>query len=455
MKLRKHMYTPMFVALVLCCNKALGVDITDWSGLNTTDNIKAISDITVSGTNGITLNSSNPQTIDGQNHSLTGGSEYYFTIQKANNLTIKNFGSISDGTSESNTFAYTDKNDNTIYKTIDKSVNSFSNIKNSSSKSIFYDPYSSSNSSTITFDNNVFANNSAYQGGVMSLSSVDNVKITNSIFYNNSAKTFGGALYINNAKSLDIESSEFLNNTTNGGDSAAAYIVMNSKDLVATIKDSIFENNNALNGNAMTGGALKVDKGVYNLDNLIFKGNNAASGAGVYISSYQNTTHITNSLFDSNTSTQWAGGAGYVPTNAVLTVDNTIFKNNKSTNGNDGGALEILDSAEIPYIKNSQFLNNEAGEDGGAINSSTALRFIENSTFDSNKSSSEIVYSTGGGGAIWWGLCTNYVISNKIPSVIYNSIFSNNSTNGIGGAIFMWGNPDTPVYLVDTSFTGN
>lgn len=132
--------------------------------------------------------------------------------------------------------------------------------------------------------------------------------------------------------------------------------------------------------------------------------------------------------------TYYNGGAIYF--NGVLKIENSNFVENQARI--DGGAIDVRVVAGVQAsltIENSTFTGNTAGTSGGAIADNNGILTIVGSTFDANSSG----YS---GGA---------VLNNHANATIADSSFTENSTSQNGGAIYSNG-----VLAVErTEFIGN
>ena len=105
-------------------------------------------------------------------------------------------------------------------------------------------------------------------------------------------------------------------------------------------------------------------------------------GNGAFISN-NGIVNIIDSVIADNIAVGHGGVIGN-NTTGKLKVENSIFKNNKTNNGGavNGGAI-WNNFGEIEEIKNTQFIGNVAGNQGGAI-FSNALATITNSRFIGN-----------------------------------------------------------------------
>ena len=279
----------------------------------------------------------------------------------------------------------------------------------------------------IIIENNSFTNNIAgFEGGAI-YSSGENMKILNSKFTNNTAKTRGGAVSsgkntevynsifennyvltyggaISTGENSKVEKSAFINNTaeTSGG----AINVKQDKNI--TITDSQFIDNSATN----EGGAVKA--GSTSIINSNFTNNKAKYGGSVYLGA---NSKVENSIFNKNTASN-NGGAISMGTNSE--VKNSIF--NENTAGNNGGAVYSINGLNI---SDSKFNNNSASNYGGAV--STRNLEIENCEFNSNTAGNS-------GGSL------------KIDgATVLNNVIANGGSSGYHGG-FLW--TDIPTAII-------
>ncbi len=357
------------------------------------------------------------------------------------------------------------------------------------------------NANTVLIDNSYFIGNyinsekSIYaQGGAIVASAIHNFTVSNSYFGKNYVKgeaAYGGAIYINNAEVYEkpylIDSTVFENNyaksdtRANGIAEGGAILAYYYTD----IKNSLFEGNYVESTHLAKGGALFLQSGdedledlddnygyndfVFNIENTKFNNNSAKmkadkfssaeiSGGAVYNDHFATTT-IKNSTFTGNEAIAYgdfeeeeyngtaSGGAVFNDERANLTIDTSSFTGNKviaSNNGSEGSAFggAIYNNTDAKLtVKDSTFSENEAiGAEhsaGGAIfNAKDAeLNIIaENADvlFENNKSgksqdtlSSDAI--TDDGGII--NLCAK-----KGKSIIFNDkiiSYDDNGTNGV------------------------
>lgn len=165
--------------------------------------------------------------------------------------------------------------------------------------------------------------NKAINGGAIYNHLTGTLTVINSIFLNNKAIWFGGAIF--NFEKLTITGSRFLNNFA--GDEGGAIINYNK----CSINDCIFTGNNATIGGALSNSHVFTTMKV---TNCIFTGNQAHLGGAIY-----NTEKLilNNSFFTGNQA--YCGGAiyntevsifagGSIYKNDQLIVNNCTFNNN-------------------------------------------------------------------------------------------------------------------------------
>lgn len=215
-------------------------------------------------------------------------------------------------------------------------------------------------------------------------------------------------------------------------------------DKVVTIKSLTIQNGYAKDGH---GGGLSADNsagGKTILDKLIFKNNTALNnGGGAYVvglEAYGNI--VTNCEFIENKALHITLGRGGALFPKNTTITGSTFTKNEC--GDSGGAI-FADNSVAIY--DSHFEENKALDDaGGAIRMQGSNTITSNCTFESNSA------ANGGGGAIFMAKgrtdnCTfinNSCISsggainaNTDGPEIHNSLFIGNSTDNLGGAVYI------------------
>jgi|GEM_PF-1114082 len=192
---------------------------------------------------------------------------------------------------------------------------------------------------------------------------------------------------------------------------------------------------------------------------------NGEDGAGAGIrTAYFTDLYIENVKFINNFANGDGGGAifaGYQSTNTVI---NSIFENNK-TLGNassgkserGGGAIAIKSHSSL-LVQNSEFTNN-AGTNGGAINTLLTEFVVEDSTFINNNTLAALEAKgfkyQGFGGAIFSDAITPP--DDNIGGIlrISNSLFDGNIGAGQGGGLFLFGHPPDQVIVENSTIINN
>ena len=190
--------------------------------------------------------------------------------------------------------------------------------------------------------------------------------ITN--FYSSSSST------VNNAR-MSINDCRFTNNY--GSYAPGAINNCGYMD----IQNTIFENNRATN---WAGAVLSYNYATTNIVNSSFKNNKAGwNGGAIYTYSILN---IHNSTFEGNNCTTSAGGGaiGALSNGGSvfnITVKNCKFTNNKNNaNGGYGGAISAMDNGYF-HLYDSLFINNDA--DNGRAISVKQGTYYDNDTYNS------------------------------------------------------------------------
>ena len=246
-------------------------------------------------------------------------------------------------------------------------------------------------------------------GRIFSIGEGFTVTLTNATLINGKADK-GGALSVMGGESsgatnfIDIDGTKFVNNSALYG---GAMFVWGSN---YSISNSVFDNNSAFGKGNMTpnnnnGGALVVTQGNIPISGTIinsnFTNNKAQYGGAAWIN--EGTVDISNSNFINNTATVEAGAIGFEPAYTKITA--TVYGTN--------------------------FINNTAGVDGGAIYSNGDLR-ISDSDFDNNKAQkADIIYSNINGLLNINGNNYSNYTENKAPIINLAGIETISSDGGV------------------------
>ena len=236
----------------------------------------------------------------------------------------------------------------------------------------------------------------------------------NNTFISNHAGMSGAALAWIDVSNIKIENYHFINNT-------AAYsggaILVNENSDNCIIFDCIFDGNYLTNTSEHhNGGAIDCRASNATINLSIFKNNIAYDGGAIYFGSGSGNSKMINSNFTDNYAYGNGGAVGLK--GSAVNITNTRYYNNTAVF--HGGAVYVGGTGTTNVIYYSEFTDNTAGDHGGAINWVASAGDIILSNFTRNSA----IY----GGAIY----LNGISSN---SRIANVIFNSNSASKNGGAI--------------------
>ena len=185
--------------------------------------------------------------------------------------------------------------------------------------------------------------------------------------------------------------------------------------------------------NGATGGAgMYNNAGSPTLANLVFMGNIANQGGGMYNSNSSSPT-LTNVTFTIHAATE---GAGMYNLNSNPVLINVTFTNNNVSSGYGGGMYNLNSS---PSLTDVVFSSNFAHHGGGVYNVSGSHPTLTDVTFDGNGDSNNQF-----GGGMYNGLASNPMLTNVV--------FSNNVSGNSGGGLY---NDSSSPTLTNITFTGN
>ena len=286
---------------------------------------------------------------------------------------------------------------------------------------------------TVTLTNATLINGRATEGGAIyndgSLTLSD-VKLSD-----NAADSYGGAVF-NNGELVVSDSVFDSNDIVNRGSASVDYggaAIYNWYDGTLTVSGSNFTNNikNYKNGDRLVGAVATI--GDATISDSYFVNNAGRWGGAISASGYLiagddvNTLTVSGSTFKENGGLYGAGifvwGSDFTVSDCVFDKNTASGKGNMTPNNNNGAAIEVTDTnkAIAGIITGSKFTNNKA-QYGGAIDICEGNIKITDSEFVNNSADVE-------GGAI----DINTVNGNPEVS-ISDSKFINNSAS-YGGAI--------------------
>jgi len=286
-------------------------------------------------------------------------------------------------------------------------------------------------------DNSQFVDNHAYKGGAIFVGqTAGDINITNSMFANNSALTHGGAIDAN-ASSVIMQSSEFYNNTAEYG--GAVYVGGAGEH--NSVTSCVFIGNNATEN----GGAVDWAASNGNVLDSTFEYNHAKYGGAVFVGGLAESGSIVNSIFNHNTAEEHGGALDWNATigrlsgskffNNSAKYGGATYRGANSTGGFGYNNVYISNHAEIDggaidwnsaggNITYSEFYNNTAGRNGGAVyvGAVGATAYITDAIFVNNTAKDN-------GGAVDWAASNGHILRSTFEY--------NNATNG--GAVFVGG----------------
>lgn len=310
-------------------------------------------------------------------------------------------------------------------------------------------------------------------GGAIALGAESTTTIANTTFKNNTSGTNGGAIATrqaihadNSAAKLDIAATFIGNKAQQGGAIYNSFYTDNGlgKGAGVTVTGTFSGNEATGKGGAIyNDGTLdKAGKkgGIMTITDATFDGNKADFGGAIFNTG---TLTINDGSFEGNTATKVAG-AIYNAADATLTVDGVTFADNSSAKA---GAINSMagKNNRTTTIKNSKFNNNSAVNGmGGALANSSNVENGSTEGFSGKMSLTDTAFSGNtarNGGALWNGVqwtvditggsfdnnsavtpagstypAQGGAISNSGTLNISGVTFSNNKTDGLGGAIF-------------------
>jgi predicted outer membrane repeat protein len=242
-----------------------------------------------------------------------------------------------------------------------------------------------------------------------------------------------GQLEITAGKNITIDGSAAAGLSISGNNSSRIFLVRSNQTAPTTIA---FKNLALINGyTAENGGAIQGEhKANITVEAVKFQNNVADKGGGAIYSAWENQ----------------------------LTVNNSQFDSNKATAGNDergAGAIAFVSAGKFT-VRDSSFTNN-AGINGGAINSLNGKLTIENSRFINNNTLAG-QYADGKGNPTLRGyggaLYTDRASSTNEPSGtirISGTVFEGNKGRAEGGAAYLYTGAQDSVTIQSSTFKDN
>ncbi|MEL6341629.1 MAG: MopE-related protein [Myxococcota bacterium] len=311
----------------------------------------------------------------------------------------------------------------------------------------------------VDMTDSIFQDNVSDYGGAVSLDDGSTFEARDVTFQRNEADVYGGGIYADgdltgSGITIDLDDCTFEDNgfdglsTGNGG-------AIGARDNVELIdRNGVYEDNTA----SQNGGAIYIENdSSVDIDGATFENNTIPStagfpnsGGGIYARELTAFT-IQNSEFNENSAFNYGGAIFLTDINVTATIDNTTFDTNalRSKRGGAIGALANGGNLVGLEVTNSTFEDNTSPESGGAINGWSITGDLEiaidSSTFENNSTSST---SEGYGGAV--GVFTT---SGAIEVVVTDSTFIENEASLNGGGVYVAN--ATEVILTGNRFEEN
>lgn len=286
---------------------------------------------------------------------------------------------------------------------------------------------------TALIDNTTLSNNTATDNGGAMVVGESQLTIIDSTVSNNEGCTAdgdGGGLAA--LGPVTISNSVISDNTCTSGDGGGLHV--ESDEVLPRIVH--IDTSTSMTGNtAKDGGALFASGVVVSIADSSLSAN-AASDDGGAIYALDIELVIDDSTLSLNTAAD-NGGVLYMEVGTVDIGGSTLSENTATDNG---GAL-VVGAADLT-IADSTLSNNSAGKDGGAFELIDGALTMTATKVDDNDA------GEGGG-----GLAID--TSEAVLEIGGGSVSGNTASDGAGGGIWLDGDADTSLSIVDTVFDSN
>ena len=290
-----------------------------------------------------------------------------------------------------------------------------------------------------SFVNCTFERNSAKSlpdkmvfGGAISLCDRSNITVQQSLFKENTATYKGGAIYIQKALGSFVNCTFERNSANSLPDKISFGGAISSSDCSnIKVQQSLFKENRV----TYSGGAIDMRNTRGSFVNCTFEKNSLKalpdkiSFGGAISSCDRSNITVQQSLFKENTAT-YKGGAIYIQKAPGSFVNCTFERNSARSLPHKmvyGGAISLRDKSNIT-VQQSLFKENTATYIGGAIYMQNTRGSFVNCTFERNSAKSLLNKMTAGGAISLW---------DRSNITVQQSLFKENTATHIGGAIYM------------------
>ena len=199
----------------------------------------------------------------------------------------------------------------------------------------------------VNVDNCTFKNNYALYGGAIFMGS-GNLEVSNSLFLNNNAYNYGGAIACDKVGNVIISKSKFYNSKSEDDAGGSIYIRQSSLFNATEIE--------VVNSSSTFGGAITTLNTPVSLRYVNMTNNSAKYDGGAIFHMYSTFTLIY-SNFNNNSASN--GGALFIDNSTSVFVRFNTFTNNKATS--TGGAIySLINKLESPYSLQNRYNSNMA-----------------------------------------------------------------------------------------------
>ncbi|MDO5832319.1 MAG: C1 family peptidase, partial [Methanobrevibacter sp.] len=263
-----------------------------------------------------------------------------FTVN--NQLTVKNITFIGTSITNHGKFNAT----NTVFE--DGSGSRPDSYGNNYGGAIFTDTgYSNA---YVNVDNCTFKNNYAVYGGAIFIGS-GNLNVYNSLFFNNYAYNYGGAIACEYIGNVSISKSKFYNSRSLADAGGSIYIKQSSKFNADHV--------DVANSSSTFGGAITTLKTPVSLFYVNMTNNSAKYDGGAIFHMYGNFTLISSAFKDNSASN---GGALFIDNSTSVFVRQNTFTNNWA-NSTGGAIYSLFCRVTSPYQAFNGFVSNKAAHE--------------------------------------------------------------------------------------------
>lgn len=280
------------------------------------------------------------------------------------------------------------------------------------------DPVVYQNSASLTIRDIVLREGSR---GIFHQASSEPLHVTNVHFVQNSSTGNGAGILTTGPTT--IVNGDFRDGSAEQG--GAIYAQLNQPHSSLTITDTLFVNNSA---NSF-GGAIHTNALTALFSGLYLEGNNATNGAGIFYGNNTPTAQfrLLDSWLDNNSASVHGGGL-FITDSPDVRIERTSFTSNMA--GSSGGAMRLQapNNAYTVTVHNSTLSNNEALSTSAiAASGAGSTVYVDYSTISQNHSSNETGSALGAEATLH---LSNSIISNNSNAAGAANCSGNTTSSG-------------------------